>query len=44
MHLGVGETSALFKLQAMTGTMMQHYIMHSRLLQKHQQQHKYDCH
>jgi hypothetical protein len=28
----------------MTGTMMQHYIMHSRLLQKHQQQHKYDCH
>ena len=32
MHLGVGETSALFKLQAMTGTMMQHYIMHLRLL------------
>jgi hypothetical protein len=32
MHLGAGETSILYTLQAMTGTTPQHYIVYSCLL------------
>jgi len=32
MHLGAGETSILYALQAMTGSMAQHYVVYSCLL------------
>jgi hypothetical protein len=32
MHLGEGETSILYTLQAMTGTTTQHYVVYSCLL------------
>jgi hypothetical protein len=48
VHLGAGETSILYMLQAMTGTTTQHYFVSSSCLLavlfgcEKQPQHKYD--